>query len=602
MAQYPLTNVPTTVSDPQLRLFLQQVKDSITTFASRAELAAAQAGLLGGAIGDLKTVVADTTKPKGVTGLTTSASFGGINLTWAPVLSPQASTYQRGVSHIEVWRSTSQYLAPSLDPANGASGNFEFEKATTAVLLGVAKSDMYVDYIDDASVDAQLAEIAAHASDPGYSGPSIPTYYYWVRAISTGGTKGPISGAASGTPPYGVEGHPVTRPENLLALLNHRLTESQLYTTLGDKITLIPVLQAQLSSTQSALTSTTSVVSGHSASLTSLTASLSSTNSNLTAVQQQTNSNSASITSQAASISAHSSSIASTQALVTPLSAQWTTKTQVGELVGGIGFYNNGSTTQFYVAANNFSVYSPGSTSLSFAVNNGKVVMDGAFIKDATITNAAIYSLNVSKLVVDNRAYLMDTVIGVGSITNAYIGDTIESSGYIPGVTGWHLSKTGASEFQSVKVRGDVEASSLKAGTAMVDTLNVAGNAITANYYSASSGGGATIASLQTVSNQCPMVVTMPSNSSGCIFIATVTVSGATNPSSGCTIKMYQDGTLVNSTGTSVFNGYGTAFTVSFFVPNPSGTHTYSIAIMSDYAGRDLIYWGSSLICMGGKR
>lgn len=83
---------------------------------------------------------------------------------------------------------------------------------------------------------------------------------------------------------------------------------------------------------------------------------------------------------------------------VNGLTAQWTVKTQVGSLVGGVGFYNNGSTTQFLVHADTFAVYSPGSSSLTFAIDNGRVVMSGAYIEDGTITDAKIYSLAVNKI------------------------------------------------------------------------------------------------------------------------------------------------------------------------------------------------------------
>ena len=47
-------------------------------------------------------------------------------------------------------------------------------------------------------------------------------------------------------------------------------------------------------------------------------------------------------------------------------------------------------TSEFQVAVDKFFIRSPGATSLSFAVVNGEVVMDAAFIKDATIDNAKI--------------------------------------------------------------------------------------------------------------------------------------------------------------------------------------------------------------------
>jgi len=50
-------------------------------------------------------------------------------------------------------------------------------------------------------------------------------------------------------------------------------------------------------------------------------------------------------------------------------------------------------------------------------------------------------------VVQNNTAYIKAAFIQDGSITNAKIGDTIQSTNYVPGVSGWRLSKTGGIEF-----------------------------------------------------------------------------------------------------------------------------------------------------------
>lgn len=60
---------------------------------------------------------------------------------------------------------------------------------------------------------------------------------------------------------------------------------------------------------------------------------------------------------------------------------------------------NNGTpTSEFQIAVDSFSIRSPGATSLAFAVADGSVVMDGAFIQNATITDAAITNLTAEKI------------------------------------------------------------------------------------------------------------------------------------------------------------------------------------------------------------
>ncbi|HCU0591100.1 TPA: DUF1983 domain-containing protein [Enterobacter roggenkampii] len=83
-------------------------------------------------------------------------------------------------------------------------------------------------------------------------------------------------------------------------------------------------------------------------------------------------------------------------------------------------------------AANQFGIYSesdPGNYQLAFVVYNGQVFMNDAFIRDATITNAKI-------------------------------GDYIQSSTWDgTGNVGWHINKSGYAVFNDVTVRGMVYAS-----------------------------------------------------------------------------------------------------------------------------------------------
>lgn len=84
-----------------------------------------------------------------------------------------------------------------------------------------------------------------------------------------------------------------------------------------------------------------------------------------------------------------------------------------------------------------------------FAVNaNQFVVISGS--------GDNLYSPFIIK---DGQVLISQAFIGNAWITNAMIGDYIESNNYIPGQVGWHINKNGAAEFSGVVVRGKIYAS-----------------------------------------------------------------------------------------------------------------------------------------------
>lgn len=125
--------------------------------------------------------------------------------------------------------------------------------------------------------------------------------------------------------------------------------------------------------------------------------------------------------------------------------AQWTVKTQVNDLVGGVGFYNDGNQTQFLINASTFAVLGQGENSVTpFVVQNGSVYMDTVLIRDGTLSSAKIGSLAVDKLV-GNTASWVSLNTADGSITNAKIGNEIQSHNFFIGPNGqsrgWELHK-----------------------------------------------------------------------------------------------------------------------------------------------------------------
>ncbi|MBC3948362.1 host specificity protein J [Pseudomonas folii] len=129
----------------------------------------------------------------------------------------------------------------------------------------------------------------------------------------------------------------------------------------------------------------------------------------------------------------NSAAIQQTSQAVTTLdgkaSTMWSVKMQItanGQYVAagiGLGIENTGAglQSQFLVSADRFAIVNSiagGAVSVPFAVQNGQVFMNSAFIQD-------------------------------GTITNAKIGNYIQSNNYVAGVSGWKLFFDGTFEINS---------------------------------------------------------------------------------------------------------------------------------------------------------
>lgn len=64
-----------------------------------------------------------------------------------------------------------------------------------------------------------------------------------------------------------------------------------------------------------------------------------------------------------------------------------------------------------------------------------------------------------------------------GTLTVA-TGGEVRSSNYVANTAGWSVRPDGSAEYYNIKARGDIEAQSLKANTVMVQTLNIANEAV----------------------------------------------------------------------------------------------------------------------------
>ena len=60
----------------------------------------------------------------------------------------------------------------------------------------------------------------------------------------------------------------------------------------------------------------------------------------------------------------------------------------------------------------------------------------------------------------NGQLFIRDLFIEDGSITNAKIGNVIQSNNYVAGKSGWNINKNGFGEFLNIKARGEIEATS----------------------------------------------------------------------------------------------------------------------------------------------
>lgn len=97
---------------------------------------------------------------------------------------------------------------------------------------------------------------------------------------------------------------------------------------------------------------------------------------------------------------------------------------------------------------------------LQLTASGGSVVSQVLFIADrfAIIRNAESGSYTLPFVVQNDQVFMNNALIQDGSITNAKIGNFIQSNNYIAGEQGWIINKNGSSEFSEVTVRGTIYA------------------------------------------------------------------------------------------------------------------------------------------------
>ncbi len=346
--------------------------------------------------------------PPKPTGVYASSGIGAIFISW----DPPAYSYH---GYTRIYRSTEDNFA-------------------NAAVIGVGAGSMYVDNLHGNEIDPETGEAR--------------TYYYWVVFVSALGLEGA---------PHDVNGIPAASsmsPDYILEVMQGSITGSQLHADLTSRIDLIDgpdtmagsvnqrintvnmslsqqitTLQAAVNGNASAITQEqTARADADSAMAQDITALQSSTQNNQAAILQEQTARANADTALAESISQVSTTVNGNTATIQQhtqsingISASFTVKIDNNGHISGFGLASEpnaaGETTSsFIINADKFAIFHPSaSQQLVFGVEGGKTVMDGAYIKSASIGAAAIGDATI------NSAKIADAAILTAKISDAAI-------------------------------------------------------------------------------------------------------------------------------------------------------------------------------------
>ena len=169
----------------------------------------------------------------------------------------------------------------------------------------------------------------------------------------------------------------------------------------------------------------------------------------------------------AAKVDGNTAAVQTQATVINGLSAQYMVKLDVNGYVSGYGLYNSGGTSQFLIHADRFAIGRPGvAARYPFIVDNGQVVIDTAVIREGSIQQGKIGPISFGKIT--DAAGNPVTAVG-GKLKAQYI----ESDGI---VTSYLSANTG---FIKTAHIGNAAITRAKIGDLAVDTLKLAGNAVT---------------------------------------------------------------------------------------------------------------------------
>lgn len=549
--------------------------------------------------------------------LTATPAFGGIDVTWTAAI-----TNAHAVAHTYLYRSTSPDFA-------------------TSVRIALVGGTHFYD-----KLESQL------------------TYYYWIQVVSINGTVGQVIGPASAVPRLsidatieqltgridsGVLAQSLKQDIDKIPLLNGDLLQE-----IQDRIAANELLGAAIQIAQTDASQAVSLINdeitqrttAYNVLLQSLNTMAGQVNDNQAAIQNEATlriSNDQALAQQITNVqSSVGDDIAAVQTTlqtnidtvdgkVTDIGALYTAKVKVNGLIGGFGVYNDGTEVQAGFDVDTFWVGRTGPDKKKpFIIQGGEVFIDNAVInqltadkidsRNLTIKDAAgniIFGAgtnldwsrianktgfaSISKITSSN----VTTYIDNAAFGNAQIGGDIWSTNFVAGSAGWRIYRSGSAEFRNITARGNIEATSLKANTLMVnranivnaavDTLQIEGNAVTIPVHSRPadvSGIGGTFVNVASV--------WIDALGSMVSLFGSASVRGGSGETAAVTIRIVAPNGSVIGGGTGVsVNG---AYTHLSCVTSSSLAGTYTLQVNKTPGNTTGYATNISLFALGTKR
>lgn len=194
-------------------------------------------------------------------------------------------------------------------------------------------------------------------------------YYFWLVSVSFAGVAGV---------PHDLQGLEIvgeSSAEQILSEIEDKITDMHLDQSLSTPISRIPGLESSIDTIQTS-------VGGHTASIQQLQQTSVTLGDDLTSIR-----------------------------------AEYTMKLDVDGYVSGYSQMNDGSTSAFLFRTDTFAIGAPGQTSLTFAVEYGRVVLHGDLIASGTIRGSSIKAKSITaKEITGGSGFFSD--IGVDVIYN----------------------------------------------------------------------------------------------------------------------------------------------------------------------------------------
>lgn len=336
--------------------------------------------------------------------LTATPAFGGIDVTWTAAI-----TNAHAVAHTYLYRSTTADFA-------------------TSVRIALVGGTHYYDKLEN-----------------------LITYYYWIQVVSINGTVGEVIGPASAIPRLSID----ATIESLTGRIDNgvlaqslkseidriSLIDGNLFQEIQDRIAANELLGAAIQTAQTDASQAVSLINdeitqrttAYNVLLQSLNTMAGQVNDNQAAIQNESAlriSNDQALARQITDVqSAVGNNIAAVQTTlqtnidtvngkVTDIGALYTAKVKVNGLIGGFGVYNNGTEVQagfdvdtFWVGRTNLNKRKP------FIIQDDKVFIDNAVIRDGSITSAKIRNAEIDVLKLKGAAVTVPVAVTGGRYT-----------------------------------------------------------------------------------------------------------------------------------------------------------------------------------------